>query len=162
MIAPNRQAFGQTDWHLRLARLTYACAQADRAGAAELLRAARRLLRDPPADWRETIDLNLDEPGFEALLGAGGEDAAALALLQGWAGFMLSHGPGGRYMATVLVEGRADETTVEGASAALALIGAVAAALSGNELAADSVPRDETVSPHAKQAENRDRSLRLN
>ena len=162
MIAPNEQAFGKTDWHARLGWLTYACAQADHAGAAELLRAAWRLLGDPPADWRATIDLTIDELGLEALLHAGGEDAAALALLQGWAGFMVSHGPGGRFMATVLIDGRAEETTADGASAGLALLGALAAALSGDDIADGQLPRDQAIGSRAKLAEDRDRSARLN
>ncbi len=158
MIAPDKQASGKTDWQARLGWLAHACARADSAGAAELLRSAWRLLDDPSAEWRGTIGLTLDEPGFEAMLGAGAEDAAALALLRGWAGFMLSHGPGGGYMATVIIEGRSGEVTADGASAALALLGALAAALSGNELAHEG----GSMGASAKLPEHRDRSLRLN
>ncbi len=132
--------FGDSaDWQARMAGLTYACAQVtgDQASgdqAAELLREGWRLLVNPPPAWRGSINLGLDELAFEALLDAGGADAAALALLNGWAGFMLSHGPGARHMATVIVEGRTDEASADGVNAALALLGAMAAALSGADL----------------------------
>lgn len=98
-----------------------------------MLRRAWALLCDAPSDWRTLIAQPMDQPRFEALLAAGGADAAALALLGDWAGYMLSHGPGGRHLATVVLEGRSAEASAEGESAALALLGALATAISGED-----------------------------
>ena len=162
MIASDRPAPDKNEWHARFAGLAYACAQANRAEAADLLRAGWRLLGDPPARWHGSINLTLDEPGFEAMLGAGAEDAVAVAMLQDWAGFMLSHGPGGGHMATVVVEGLAGEASAVGASVALALLGAAAKALSGDELAGHDLSGHEPLGIQNQSATQRDRSLRLN
>lgn len=69
-----------------------------------------------------------------ALLTAGAPTEAVLALLDGWAGYMLSCGPGGRPMATVVVETMGGEASAEGATPALALLGALAALLAGDAL----------------------------
>lgn len=159
MIASDKPATGKNEWHARFAGLAYACAQANRTEAADLLREGWRLLIDPPADWRGSINLPLDEPGFEAMLGAGAEDAAAVAMLQDWVGFMLSHGPGGDHMATVVIEGINGEASAEGDSAALALLGAAATALSGDDLV---VTDHELPGLQSQLLTQRDPSLRLN
>lgn len=76
-------------------------------------------------------------PDIGQLLAAGAPTEAALALLDGWAGYMLSCGPGGRPMATVVVEPLGGEASAEGASPALALLGALAALLAGDALDGD-------------------------
>ena len=159
MIASDKPASGKNEWHARFAGLAFACAQANRSEAADLLREGWRLLIDPPADWRGSINLPLDEPGFEAMLGAGAEDAAAVAMLQDWVGFMLSHGPGGDHMATVVIEGINGEASAEGDSAALALLGAAATALSGDDLV---VTDHETLVLQSQLLTQRDPSLRPN
>ena len=68
------------------------------------------------------------------LLAAGAPAEAVLALLDGWAGYMLSCGAGGRPMATVVVEALGGEASAEGATPALALLGALAALLAGDAL----------------------------
>lgn len=131
--ALGRQTGATTGWRVRFAWLARESATADPADAAALLRLAAKLLVDVPLDWRAMIAQPIDEPGFEALLAADGADAAALVLLGDWAGYMLSHGPGGRHLATVVIEGRSAEASVEGESAALALLGALASAISGED-----------------------------
>ena len=162
MIALDKPATDINEWHTHFAGLAYACAQADHSEAADLLRQGWRLLGDPPACWHRSIIVTLDALEFEAMLGAGAEDAAAVAMLQDWAGFMLSHGPGGGYMATVVVEDLAGEASADGASVALALLGATARALSGDELAGHDLSGHEPLGIQSKPQTQRDRSLRLN
>ncbi len=162
MVASDKPATVKNDWHTRFAGLGYACALANHAEAAGLLRAGWRLLDDPPARWHGSINVTLNALEFEAMLGAGAEDAAAVAILQDWAGFMLSHGPGGGYMATVVVEGLAGEATADGASVALALLGATARALSGVESAGHDLSGHEPLGIQNTPQTQRDRSLRLN
>jgi hypothetical protein len=104
-------------WSAEFAELAYACAAADAGQAGALIAAACRLL-------------GCDGAGNDALV-AGGADAAALRLVEARAGYMLSHGIGGSHVATVVLAGQNAETSAEGASAALALLGALAAALAG-------------------------------
>lgn len=162
MIAYDKPASGKNEWHARFAGLAYACAQANHAEAAELLRAGWRLLGDPPARWRSSIIVTLSELEFEAMLGAGAEDAAVVAMLQDWAGFMLSHGPGGGHMATVVVDGLAGEASADGASVALALLGAAAKALSGDGLTSHDLSGHEPLGMQNQSVMQRDPSLRLN
>lgn len=162
MIALDKPATEIDEWHTHFAALAHACAQADQSEAADLLREGWRLLGDPPTCWHRSIIVTLVEVEFEAMLGAGAEDAAAVAILQDWAGFMLSHGPGGGYMATVVVEGLAGEASADGASVALALLGATARALSGDELAGQDLSGHEPPGMQNQFATQRDRSLRLN
>ena len=129
----DRQGTAKPGWHGQFAWLARESAAADRIDAPAMLRLAWALLCDAPSDWRTLIAQPIDEPGFEALLAADGADAAALALLGDWAGYMLSHGPGGRHLATVVIEGRSAEASAEGESAALALLGALASAISGED-----------------------------
>ncbi len=64
-----------------------------------------------------------------ALLSVRAYASAALALLPPEAGYMLSRGGHGSHMASLVLPGMDEEVTAEGASAALALLGALAAAL---------------------------------
>lgn len=105
-------------WSAEFAELAYACAAADAGQAGALIAAACRLL-------------GCATDGHDALLAAGGADAAVLRLVEARAGYMLSHGIGGIHVATVVLDGQGAETSAEGASAALALLGALAAALAG-------------------------------
>jgi hypothetical protein len=162
VIAFDKPSTDKTEWHARFAGLAYACARASRAEAAGLLREGWRLLANPPAEWHAAIILPLGEPEFEAMLGANADDAAALALLQGWTGFILSHGPGGDHMATVVIEGLDGECSADGESAALALLGAAAMALSVDELATCELADYEPLGIQGQTETLRDRSLRLN
>ena len=70
-----------------------------------------------------------DERALEAMVAAGAYETAALALLGSETGFMLSRGVKGSSLATVVLSGRDEEMTVEGTTAALALLAALAMAL---------------------------------
>ncbi len=123
------------DWYQRLSDLSLACAGAEKVGTACLLRAARRLLSEAPQPWRQVFAQLPPREDFDALISAGGEAAAALALVEGRGSYMISYGPGGQHLATVVFEGQSGEASAQGASLALAVLGALAASLAGAGLA---------------------------
>ena len=75
------------------------------------------------------------QEGFDALLAAGGEAAAALALVEERGSYMISYGPGGQHLATVVFEGLGEEASAAGASLALAVLGALTASIAGAGIA---------------------------
>ncbi|MBU3991608.1 MAG: hypothetical protein KKA12_03510, partial [Alphaproteobacteria bacterium] len=79
----------------------------------------------------------------EALLAAGAPESAALALIGGSAGYMLSRGGDGQHLASVVLPGRGEEVTAGGDTLALALIGALALALAEAEAQFDDSPGRE-------------------
>ena len=65
---------------------------------------------------------------LDSLLRIGAYESAAIELLEDSTGFMLSRGLMGKCMATVMLETPSEEITVHGATPALAMIAATAAA----------------------------------
>lgn len=118
-------------WQARMADLAVSASCAEVDEAADLLRELDELLDGAPSPWAAPRG-TADQPGrFEALLAADACASAALLLIVGRAGYMVSQGPGGRVMATVMLGGGMGEVSSEGADLALALTGALAEALSG-------------------------------
>ena len=108
--------------------LSASCAEVDQA--ADLLRQLHELLLGAPEPWAGARGITAEPVRFAALLEAGACACAALLLIAGGAGYMVSQGPGGRVMATVTLGGSGGEVSSEGADLALALTGALAEALS--------------------------------
>jgi len=125
------------DWLDHLADLAFACTDAEASEGADLVREAHSLISAAPALWRGQFSQLPSSSAIEAVLSQGGELAAVLALIENHAGYMLSHSPGGTHLATVVFEGLTEEASAEGASAALALLGAMAAAMAGPALDID-------------------------
>ena len=113
-------------WREAVADLAFTSAFATADGGAEHVLALADQLGAHPVH-----PLPIDRDALARLVAAGGEAAAALALVEPLAGYMLSCAPSGRAMASVVLAGQADEHHAEGASAALALVGALATALAG-------------------------------
>ena len=126
----------RADWHRRLHDLSLACAGAAGAETACLLQAGRVLLEEAPPLWSQLFAGLPPRDSFDALIAAGGEGAAALALVEGRGSYMISYGPGGQHLATVVFEGRSAEASAHGANLALAVLGALAASLAAAGLAA--------------------------
>jgi len=122
------------DWHQRLSDLSLACAGAAGTEAGCLLRATRRLLSEAPAPWDSLFAGLPRREDCDALIAAGAEAAAALALVEGRGSYMISYGPGGQHLATVVFEGRSGEASAQGANLALAVLGALAASLAATGL----------------------------
>ncbi len=128
-------ALGQ--WQDRMAELAFACASAAAAEADEQILAARELLAGAPGEWGRRFAGLPERAALLRLIGAGGASSAALALLEGRAGLLISQAPAGCPMATVVFEGLTGEASAEGDCLATALIGAMAAALAGPALKLD-------------------------
>lgn len=124
-----QQAPAPADWYAALAQIASDCADLPASEEARLLSALVQHLRQAPlAATLQFGDLP-QEDGFGELLAAGAADTAALRLIGGEAGYMVSRGPGGLHFASVVLAGQSEECSAGGDSMALALAGAFALAL---------------------------------
>ena len=130
---PDPQAGGVSAWQKQMAALAFDSAVAAAGEQDEFVGLALSLLQAMPSQLVQAAGRS-SIPDVAPLLAAGAPTEAALALLDGWAGYMLSCGPGGRPMATVVVELLGGEASAEGATPSLALLGALAALLAGDAL----------------------------
>jgi len=129
----NNQQPDPRQWRARADELARKAEAAGVGASADVLRAAAGLLALAP--WGMVCRLPAPA-ALEALLAARAYASAALALLPADAAYMLSCGGGeGGCIATVLLPGMAEEVTMPGGSAALALVAALLAGLAG--MAAD-------------------------
>ena len=123
-----------SEWHGRLDDL--AC-DSVLAGADEQclqLRAFHELMLRAP-DWALLDGIVVPSTArVEELLRYQAFEAAALAFVDTRAGYMVSRGSGGLYIASVALSGHAAEASASGATLALALLAAIAAAI-GNHAA---------------------------
>ncbi|MFM5908806.1 MAG: hypothetical protein ACKOPO_14655 [Novosphingobium sp.] len=116
-------------WFDGLRDLALACSGSFAEEEARRLREAFALLQAAPsADLLAGIDLP-DSASFEFLVHAGAAESAALMLIGPEAGFMLSRGPEGRFLASVFLPGRLEESSAGAETAALALLAALAVGL---------------------------------
>ncbi len=132
-------------WRQRLRALCDGAAEAEPGEADDCLREAYALLAVAPRGLGSWLPVLPHQRAFDALLAAGGGESAALALLPDEAGYLLSRGASGANLASVVLPGRIEDISSQGASAALALVSARAGALSsagGDVLfpAADDLP----------------------
>lgn len=127
----------QHDWLDRMADLAFACADASADETADLVQGAHALITAAPGHWRAQFHTLPSSETLSRMLASGAELSAAMALIEGHAGYMLSHAPGGMHLATVVFEGLTEEASAEGETAALALIGALAATMAGPALDID-------------------------
>ena len=102
---------------------------AEASEAADLLRELHDLLCGDHSLWGDRGDFIGAAARFDALLAADACASAALLLIAGRSGYMVSQGPGGRVIATVTLGQQGGEVSSAGADVALALIGALAQAL---------------------------------
>ena len=118
-----------TVWQTRMAALALTAGCAEASESVDVLRELHTLLRGAPAPWAH-LRASADETGrLEALLAAEACASAALLLITGRAGYMVSQGLGGRVMATVSLVSSSGEVSCEAADVSLALAGALAEAL---------------------------------
>jgi hypothetical protein len=89
------------------------------------LREAAQLFRAGDINATAT---SVSEDRMDSLLRIGAYESAAIELLEDSAGFMLSRGLMGKCMATVVLETPSEEIAVDGATPALAMLAATAAA----------------------------------
>ena len=126
----------EREWRARLADLALQCSSAAPVEAPELLTELHALLLAAPVNFGWLRAKLPSEQRIAALLRSDATSSAALALVEHRAGYMLSQGPGGRAMVTLVLVGAAAETGCSAADPALALTGALAEALSRAHYAA--------------------------
>jgi hypothetical protein len=118
-------------WRRRSAELALACAGSTADEEAMRLRELSILLATAPVGLAMGL-VQPDPRELESLARSGAALVIALRLIeQAHGGYILS--AGGGHMASVILPGTADEVTSSGDTAALAMIGALALALSGND-----------------------------
>lgn len=116
-------------WKARASDLAALCAASAPCEEAERLDEAMALLAQPRLPEGLAVAHAAGEPGLAATIAAGGALSAAVALLGERAGYLISRGPGGVCMATVVLDGSGREESAEGTTPALAVLGAHLGAL---------------------------------
>jgi hypothetical protein len=134
LIMTTAQHDTERNWQACLADMVFACAVATPQQAGTLINAVSELLQAAPSGWHAQFRDAPSAAVLAPLIAAGGEVAAVMALIEGRGSYMLSHGPGGTHLATVVFEECGEEASAEGRSAALALLGALAGSLAGSAL----------------------------
>lgn len=114
----------------RFAELALACAGSFAGDEAARIRDLCGLLSVVPDLARMAGFPPPDFARVETLISAGAPESAVLALFGGEAGYLLSRGGSGQHLASVALPGATDDVTASGDTLALALIGALALALS--------------------------------
>lgn len=120
-------AYDERSWRQAMTDLAFTCAAAQDDEAGDLVRMASALIAAAPSALQSILPQA--QAGRHTMAQSGHELAEMLDLLKDCAGLMLSHGPGGDYLATVAFEGT--EASAEAAHPAIALVGAMAMALAG-------------------------------
>jgi len=100
---------------------------------------------DRLAEACELLACGHDAARIDVMLRAGAYESAALAVIGEGAGYMLSRGPSGSALASVILPGSEDEATAEASTPALALIAAHVAAILDD--AETSAPRQQLAAP---------------
>jgi len=118
-----------TNWAARALDLADLCAVSGPCEEARRLDEAMALFSPAQRPAGFPPDCEPDRARVAALAAAGGTLDATLALIGPRAGFLLSRGPGGSAMATVILPGQTREETAQGATPAMALLGAQLAAV---------------------------------
>lgn len=119
-------------WRGRLTELCAACIDDAARLAPARLRETYALFSMAPEDSVLRVGGGDDLPAlpaFEAMMAAGAEESAALALLPQGASFLLSRGDDGLCLASVMLATTGEEVTAQGNSPALALLAALSASL---------------------------------
>jgi len=155
-------------WRARLETLVLDAECAAPEEGAALLRRLQRLIAAAPhaaaqggaqGDGQGGVDAGAgwsvgspgmgDAPAFEAMLAAGADTSAALAMLPKRAAWMLSARAGGAmHLATILLPGMLDEVTGQGATPALALVSTMAMAFAGDAPGQFGADLEEGPSPY--------------
>ncbi len=111
-------------WFREIERLAASCAQDRREREDRAVRRAYHLTMIAPMAMRKMLTPALSESEFETMLDQGDSEQAATAILRMCAAVEISHAPTpGRHLAKVTVAGERP-LCFEGASPALAMIGA--------------------------------------
>ena len=139
------------EWYALVDGLLLDCAAAVPAETEGRLRAAFQVLSQAPARIQSMIGSLPKQDLFEVLLTVGAYESAALTFMGAEMGYMVSSGPNGAYLASVILPGMTEDASAEGENLALALLAALAAALLHHErksLATKPVPAAQNLRIH--------------
>ena len=124
-----RRQFTWSDWRLRMDELAWRSACADADEQAWHLRTFHDLItRAPMQALLEGVALP-SIARLEEMLGCGACESLALAFVDPRTGCMISRGADGFHLASIALPGRAAEASASGATLALAVLGALAGAI---------------------------------
>ena len=115
------------DWTYRIEDVLRRC-DGQSAKACDLILEIHELLETGPADICSKIKPEISRRSLQSLLDGGALESAALRLVAN-CGFMLSGGPEGQFIATILMPSEDRDYSYNATSGALALCGAFAIAL---------------------------------
>ena len=124
--------FDQRHWRARAEAAVRHAETADEDASPEVLREALLLMALAPKYAGADDKVMPDPVRMEAMLALRAYESAALLLYPANAAYMVSRGSGeGPHFASVILLGMAEEVTMQGAGAALALVAALLTALAG-------------------------------
>ena len=118
-----------SSWASAVEGVAIATYSAKREDEARHLARLSALLRDAPSKKLVTSLAPAPHSRFAAQLDAGAGAALALGMLGPQCGYMLSRGVSGLHIASVVLPDSREEASAGGASAGLALVGAIALAI---------------------------------
>ncbi len=119
----------EVDWKARMRAFLIDCAASAPAEQADRIREAVPLLQQACVLHADCPEPEVDAERLDAMLDAGAYESAVLVLIGRETAFMLSRGGSGSCLASAVRPDGAEETIAEGATLALALLSAHAAAL---------------------------------
>ena len=111
-------------WTRQLCELKADIAVSQPSSAPAILTGVRALLAQAPEDTVCLGPLATSPKRFRALLDQDGFESAAVALLDAKVGYMISRGPNGACLASVVLPGMGKDISAGGESVALALVSA--------------------------------------
>ena len=118
----------QMNWADQATALSLECAVTPHRYQANMLRQTDALMGHAPAAISSLIAPPPPLGHFEALLSVGAYETAAIALLGTGIGYLVSRGPEGSCLASVVLPGMSEDMCVEASTEALALLSALLAA----------------------------------
>lgn len=122
-------AHDHTGWPRLVADLHSTCTSAVRSEEAQLIGRLVDIARRVPAPFTGVLAIRFDDRQLHAWLDAGAVLSVASALMGPGTGYMLSRSPDGTAFATLVADGLEEEFSCFGESEAIALCGAICAAL---------------------------------
>jgi hypothetical protein len=117
------------NWIDELLVQQYNCVNSHSSKSLQVLLDVVSLTKIAPKDFEPLSRLAQSDRRFRQLIEAGAEESAATTLVGSDACYMVSRGGDGSYLASVILPGMDAEVSSEGASYALALIGAFLGAI---------------------------------
>jgi len=140
-------------WHNHAWDFLCSCVASSPAELDDRIREANHLFRLAPEALGISWPIPAGEKAIEAMLSAGGQESAVIALLGRKTAFMVSRGLNDSNLATVILPGRTEEFTATGSSLEFALLAAKTAALLNEAERVLDRSQDESVTAKRRAAQ---------